>query len=74
VHEQLVRRVARKRRQRDTAARVVDGALLLRAEAEEVLMLDARARLERAAMELYLERGFEQATVADIAARAVSRS
>ncbi len=31
---------------------------------------NARARLERAAMELYLERGFEQATVADIAARA----
>src|SRR5487761_1778433 len=31
---------------------------------------DARGRLERAAMELYIERGFEQATVAEIAARA----
>jgi AcrR family transcriptional regulator len=31
---------------------------------------DARGRLERAAMELYSERGFEQATVAEIAARA----
>ncbi len=31
---------------------------------------DARGRLERAAMELYSERGFEQTTVADIAARA----
>jgi AcrR family transcriptional regulator len=31
---------------------------------------DARGRLERAAMELYVERGFEQATVAEIAARA----
>jgi AcrR family transcriptional regulator len=31
---------------------------------------DARGRLERAAMELYIERGFEQTTVAEIAARA----
>ncbi|HME01692.1 MAG TPA: TetR family transcriptional regulator [Solirubrobacteraceae bacterium] len=31
---------------------------------------DARGRLERAAMELYSERGFEQTTVADIAERA----
>ena len=31
---------------------------------------DARGRLEQAAMELYLDRGFEQTTVADIAARA----
>lgn len=31
---------------------------------------DARGRLERAAMELYLERGFEQTTVAEIAERA----
>jgi AcrR family transcriptional regulator len=31
---------------------------------------DARGRLEKAAMELYLERGFEQTTVAQIAARA----
>src|ERR1700677_1217060 len=31
---------------------------------------DARGRLERAAMELYSERGFEQTTVAEIAARA----
>jgi AcrR family transcriptional regulator len=31
---------------------------------------DARGRLERAAMELYRERGFEQATVAEIAKRA----
>src|SRR5271163_4662482 len=31
---------------------------------------DARGRLERAAMELYRERGFEQATVAEIAERA----
>ena len=31
---------------------------------------DARGRLERAAMELYLERGFEQTTVAEIAKRA----
>jgi AcrR family transcriptional regulator len=31
---------------------------------------DARGRLERAAMELYGERGFEQTTVAEIAARA----
>src|SRR6201990_2693234 len=31
---------------------------------------DARGRLERAAMELYGERGFEQATVAEIAKRA----
>ena len=31
---------------------------------------DARGRLERAAMELYSEHGFEQTTVAEIAARA----
>ncbi len=31
---------------------------------------DARGRLERAAMELYIERGFEQTTVAEIAVRA----
>jgi AcrR family transcriptional regulator len=31
---------------------------------------NARGRLERAAMELYVERGFEQTTVAEIAARA----
>ncbi|MBB5375737.1 AcrR family transcriptional regulator [Deinococcus metalli] len=31
---------------------------------------DARGRLERAAMELYEERGYEQTTVAEIAARA----
>ena len=31
---------------------------------------DARGRLERAAMELYVERGFEQTTVAEIAERA----
>jgi AcrR family transcriptional regulator len=31
---------------------------------------DARGRLERAALELYNERGFEQATVAEIAKRA----
>src|SRR5580693_2611436 len=31
---------------------------------------DARGRLERAAMELYSERGFEQTTVAEIATRA----
>ena len=31
---------------------------------------DARGRLERAALELYLDRGFEQTTVADIAERA----
>jgi AcrR family transcriptional regulator len=31
---------------------------------------DARGRLEQAALELYSERGFEQTTVADIAARA----
>src|SRR4030081_1022970 len=31
---------------------------------------DARGRLERAAMELYGERGFEQTTVAEIAERA----
>jgi AcrR family transcriptional regulator len=31
---------------------------------------DARGRLERAAMELYLERGFEQTTVTEIAERA----
>ena len=31
---------------------------------------DARGRLRRAALELYAERGFEQATVAEIAARA----
>ena len=31
---------------------------------------DARGRLERAAMELYRERGFEQTTVAEIARRA----
>src|SRR5207302_816821 len=31
---------------------------------------DARGRLRQAAMELYAERGFEQATVAEIAARA----
>src|ERR1700691_6122859 len=31
---------------------------------------NARGRLEQAALELYRERGFEQTTVADIAARA----
>ena len=31
---------------------------------------DSRARLERAALELFVERGFEQTTVAQIAARA----
>src|SRR5580693_65383 len=31
---------------------------------------DARGRLERAAMDLYCERGFEETTVAEIAARA----
>ncbi|MBQ1014056.1 TetR family transcriptional regulator, partial [Micromonospora sp. M51] len=31
---------------------------------------DARGRLEAAAFELFRERGFEQTTVADIAARA----
>jgi AcrR family transcriptional regulator len=31
---------------------------------------DARGRLERAAMELYIERGFEQTTVTEIAGRA----
>src|SRR5471030_1788811 len=31
---------------------------------------DGRARLEQAAMELYVERGFEQTTVAEIANRA----
>jgi AcrR family transcriptional regulator len=31
---------------------------------------NARGRLEQAAMELYIERGFEQTTVADIATRA----
>src|SRR6204780_2664750 len=31
---------------------------------------DARGRLEQAAMELYIERGFEQTTVAEIAKRA----
>src|SRR5690349_13271318 len=31
---------------------------------------NARGRLEQAAMDLYLERGFEQTTVADIARRA----
>src|SRR5438105_9355936 len=31
---------------------------------------NARSRLEQAALQLYLERGFEQTTVAEIAARA----
>src|ERR1700750_2989883 len=31
---------------------------------------DSRGRLERAALELYVERGFEQSTVAEIARRA----
>ena len=31
---------------------------------------NARGRLERAAMDLYVERGFEQTTVAEIASRA----
>src|SRR5713226_6339271 len=31
---------------------------------------DARGRLERAALELYLERGYEQTTVTEIASRA----
>ncbi len=33
-------------------------------------MPDARGRLERAALELYVDRGFEQTTVAEIAGRA----
>ena len=35
---------------------------------------DARGRLERAALELYLERGYDQTTVAEIAQRAKSRT
>ena len=35
---------------------------------------NARGRLEQAAMELYVERGFEQTTVAEIAKRGRSMS
>jgi len=35
---------------------------------------NARGRLEQAAMELYVERGFEQTTVAEIAKRSRSMS